>query len=187
MNKNNYIFVTGAPGSRWSGYVEDHIYTRNDIDTSDQTPEREYKIDGKILHRGAYFDPLMEFENEPSVWDKPFTKRGGSTGYPRSMGTGIRVIKSHTHPYILDYLTQYKCPIHIVIRPDDECFDWWKEAGGWDITYPDYRHYKNDKVMKSQIALQNKFSMEFIEKHGLEKHNDGKRDYYIWMPTQENG
>ena len=45
-----YIFVTGAPGSRWSGYVEDHLYVRDDVDTSDFRQDREYKVDGKIHH-----------------------------------------------------------------------------------------------------------------------------------------
>lgn len=176
-----YIFVTGAPGSRWSGYVEDHIYTRDDIDTTDRSPEREYWLtirDGArdLLHRGAYFDPLMEFRNNQEEWDKPFS------------GEGIRVIKSHTFAFQLPYLTQFKCPIHMVIKPDQECFDWWHQAGGWDITYPNYKgFYRDDDNMMEQINLQNMLIREFVEEHKLEKHNDGKRDYYIWMPTTENG
>lgn len=173
-----YIFVTGAPGSGWSGYVEDHIYTRDDIDTTDRSPEREYWLeirDGArdLLHRGAYFDPLMEFNQ---MWDKPFS------------GEGIRVIKSHTFAFQLPYLKDFGCPIHMVIRNDRECFDWWHEAGGWDITYPNYAWYRDDDNMMEQIQLQNLLIREFVEEEGLEKHNDGKRDYYIWNPPMtENG
>ena len=103
-----YIFVTGAPGSRWSGYVEDHIYTRDDIDRTDMSPEREYwhgrDGDKDLMHRGAYFDPMMEFRNEERYWDEPFS------------GEGIRVIKSHTFAYHLPYLIDFGCPIHLVYR-----------------------------------------------------------------------
>lgn len=167
---DNYIFVTGAPGSRWSGYVEDHLYTRDDIDTSDRSPSREYYHNGNLMHRGAYFDPLMEFNQ---MWDKPFS------------GEGIRVIKSHTFAFQLPYLKDFGCPIHMVIRPDQECFDWWHEAGGWDITYPNYAWYEDDDNMMEQIQLQNLLIRDFVESEKLEKHNDGKRDYYIW--TRENG
>ena len=129
-----YIFVTGAPGSRWSGYVEDHLYVRDDIDKSDFRQDREYKVDGQVMHRGAYFDSGMEFNNFPQTWDLPFDEEG----------VGLRVIKSHLFAYQLDWLTQFKDDIHIVYRPDQECFDWWHEAGGWDISYPNYKNYYID-------------------------------------------
>lgn len=189
MKQYKYIFVTGAPGSRMSEYVEEHIYPLPNIDPSDRSPERTYWAHGELLHRGAYFDPCMEFENDALQWDKPFMERGGSTGYPRSkfnFGDGIRVIKSHTFAFQLDYLEQFKYPIHIVIRPDDECYEWWHAEGGWDITYPEYRRYYIDNDnLKEQIAIQNKTSLEWIEKKRLKKHNDGKRDYYIWTPANE--
>ena len=177
---SKYILVTGAPGSRWSGYVEDHLYTRTDIDTTDRSPEREYwtgrEGDRYLLHRGAYFDNGMEFNNFRENWDKPFS------------GKGIRIIKSHSFAYQLKYLKEFKCPIHMVVKDNQECFDWWHEAGGWDITYPNYKpFYKDDDNMMYQIIIINMLIREFVEKEGLEKHNDGKRDYYIWQPTKKNG
>lgn len=175
--RGDYIFVTGAPGSRWSGYVEDHIYVRDDIDTTDRSPDREYRhgSDKKFQHRGAYFDPLMEYPNEDIFWDRPFS------------GTGTRVIKSHTFAYQLTFLKKYGYPIHLVYRPNQECFDWWHRCGGWDISYPSYEWYRDDENLMEQITIQNLLIKEFVEKEGLEKHNDGKRDYYIWLPTTENG
>ena len=64
-----YIFVVGAPGSRWSG-VAKSIYYSDQIDQSDDTPERTYFNPNspanakQLMHRGAYFDPGMEFGNE---------------------------------------------------------------------------------------------------------------------------
>ena len=152
-----YIFVTGAPGSRWSGYVEDHLYVRDDIDKSDFRQDREYKVNGQVMHRGAYFDSGMEFNNFPQSWDLPFDKES----------VGIRVIKSHLFAYQLDWLTQFKDDIHIVYRPDQECFDWWHEAGGWDISWPNYGWYENNEKMREEICCQNRAILEFVYKHQL--------------------
>ena len=175
----DYILVTGAPGSRWSGYVEDHIYTLDGIDTTDRSPEREYWFGREgnqdLLHRGAYFDNGMEFDNFRESWDLPFS------------GEGTRVIKSHGFAYQLPYLKEFGYPIHMVVRDNQECFWWWHQAGGWKITYPNYKpFYKDDDVMWEQICYQNHLILQFVEEEGLEKHNDGSRDYYIWNTT-ENG
>ena len=69
-----YIFVVGAPGSRWSG-VAKSIYHSDQIDQSDDTPERTYFNPNspakakQLMHRGAYFDPGMEFGNELEDFD----------------------------------------------------------------------------------------------------------------------
>lgn len=170
-----YILVTGAPGSRWSGFVEDHLYTRDDIDTTDRSPEREYYHNGQLLHRGAYFDSGMEFNNFPENWHLPFS------------GTGVRVIKSHLFAFNVDYVKKFTNEIYLVWRPDDECYKWWHEAGGWDITYPKYKpYYFNDEGMMNQIRLQNEHILRFAEREGLEPWDDGKRIIYKWQST-ENG
>jgi hypothetical protein len=117
----------------------------------------------------------MEFRNEEKHWDEPFS------------GEGIRVIKSHTFAYHLPYLMDFGCPIHLVYRTNQECFDWWHQCGGWNIKYPNYNWYRDDDNMIEQIQMQNLLITEFVQEHELEKHNDGKRDYYIWLPTTENG
>ena len=40
--------------------------------------------------------------------------------------------------------------------------NWWKQAGGWDITYPDYSYYENDDQMMMNIGAQNKASTRFL-------------------------
>jgi hypothetical protein len=52
-----YIFVTGAPGSKWSSVVK-NIYYSPSIDRSDSNPQRQYE---KTAHEGVYWDPGMEF------------------------------------------------------------------------------------------------------------------------------
>ena len=169
-----YIFVGGAPGSRWSG-VAKRVYYSDQIDQSDDTPERTYFNPNspakakQLMHRGAYFDPGMEFGNEledfdtlskedlEKIFDAPFQ------GSDR-----IRIIKSHVLSLHLEKLSKmFTDPIVVVYRHDEDCYDWWKEAGGWDITYPNYKWYKDDDTIKSQIALQNHAIKKFVHTQKL--------------------
>lgn len=45
-------------------------------------------------------------------------------------------------------------------RPDTTSYDWWLEAGGFDISYPSYEWYRSN--MKDQIALQNRGIERFV-------------------------
>ena len=147
-----YILFTGAPGSKWSSVAE-NIYQSPDIDRSDSTSERTYLKD-VVKHQGAYFDPGMEFDNGPEHWDGPFS------------GTGRRIIKSHTFAHQLDQLKDLGHPIVMVRRSNLECYDWWMQAGGFDITYPNYKtYYKDPDTMWSQIKLQNMDITRFIQQN----------------------
>ena len=59
-----YIFVAGAPGSKWSSVVK-NIYYSPSVDRSDFSLDRTYYHDAtgrtELMHMGAYFDPGMEF------------------------------------------------------------------------------------------------------------------------------
>ena len=157
-----YIFVAGAPGSKWSSVVK-NIYYSPDIDNSDYSDARTYYHDAsgrmELMHLGAYFDPGMEFGSffhrlQEHGWlecetefDRPFSS------------TGIRIIKSHVFADNIDYIkrTWPQCPIVLVHRPDDACLGWWVKCGHFDITYPDYHeYYKNLKTMAKIIQQQNR-------------------------------
>jgi len=156
-----YIFMAGAPGSKWSS-VSKNIYFSPSIDRSDASPEREYWHDApgtmQLMHMGAYFDPGMEFgelilrmpmyskEQHEAEFDRPFS------------GEGVRIIKSHVFAYHLDYIkkTWPDCPIVLVHRGDDACLGWWVKCGHFNITYPKYDQYYIDlKRMGKIIAEQN--------------------------------
>jgi hypothetical protein len=157
-----YIFVAGAPGSKWSSVVK-NIYYSNSIDRSDYSDERTYYHDasGKLdlMHLGAYFDPGMEFElpeyltyypkeDAEKIFNKPFS------------GKGVRIIKSHIFSYKenIDYLRKNwpECPIVLVYRNNDSCLGWWVRCGHFDITYPSYvSYYKNLRQMSKLINDQN--------------------------------
>ena len=156
-----YIFVAGAPGSKWSSVVK-NIYWSTDIDHTDYSEARTYWHDApgtlELMHLGAYFDPGMEFEVPvdlsrhskeecEQMFDAPFT------------GTGVRIIKSHVFAHNIDYIkaTWPDCPIILAHRSDDACLGWWVKCGHFDITYPSYdKYYKDLRSMAKIIADQNR-------------------------------
>ena len=156
-----YIFVAGAPGSKWSSVVK-NIYYSADIDRSDDSAQRSYAHSeayaGTPMHLGSYFDPGMEFgtwfdqlnqhtrEECEREFDRPFS------------GTGVRIIKSHMFMYHVAFLKQHwpDCPVILVHRGDDASLGWWVRCGGFKITYPDYTKYYQDlDFMAQEISRQN--------------------------------
>jgi hypothetical protein len=173
-----YIFVAGAPGSKWSSVIK-NIYYSADIDRSDFTHARTYYHDASghldLMHLGSYFDPGMEFgdwfncineysqEECEQEFDRPFS------------GRGIRIIRSHVFAHHIDFLRRNwpDCPIILVHRADDACLGWWVRCGHFDITYPDYSaYYKNLRVMAERIDRQNgDISMAWRNLPGMEPAN----------------
>jgi hypothetical protein len=157
-----YIFIAGAPGSKWSS-VSKNIYFSPDVDRSDYSEDRLYYHDAvgyrDLMHMGAYFDPGMEFDLPESL--------GTLTKYQAELlfnepfsGSGVRIVKSHIFGRAenLQYLKQHwpDCPIVLVHRGDDACLGWWVKCGHFDITYPLYdKYYVDLKTMAKKIAEQN--------------------------------
>ena len=177
-----YIFIVGAPGSRWSG-VAKSIYYSDQIDQSDDTPERTYFNPNspakakQLMHRGAYFDPGMEFGNELEDFDS-LSKEDLEKIFdaPFQGSDKIRIIKSHVLCHHIEKLSKmFGDPIVLVYRHDEDCFNWWKQAGGWDITYPNYKWYKDDATMKQQIALQNQAVRKFVFENKLYSLNNNNQ------------
>lgn len=155
-----YIFVAGAPGSKWSSVVK-NIYYSASIDRSDYSDTRTYYHDAsgkrELMHLGAYFDPGMESdlpeqidnyskEYLEAIFDKEFS------------GTGVRIIKSHIFSNHIEFIrkTWPDCPVVLVHRDDDACLGWWVKCGHFDITYPRYdSYYKNLRTMAGIIKQQN--------------------------------
>lgn len=162
-----YIFVAGAPGSKWSSVVK-NIYYSESVDRTDYTEERTYEHSAwgrpELMHLGAYFDPGMEFgkhfmrmnllskEEHEKEFRKPF------------YGTGSQIIKSHVFCHQLDYLRQTwpEIPIVLVYRPDDAALGWWVRCGQFNITYPNYQYYSNLEMMGMHINKQNADMLDFM-------------------------
>ena len=156
-----YIFMVGAPGSKWSS-VNKNIYFSPDVDNTDYSKDREYWHDAPgsvmLMHIGAYFDPGMEFgdffdtlsehtkEECEAEFDRPFT------------GEGVRIIKSHVFAKHIDFIKANwpECPIILCYRNNDECLGWWVKCGHFNITYPLYhKYYKELRTMGKIIDQQN--------------------------------
>ena len=155
-----YIFMAGAPGSKWSS-VAKNIYYSPDIDQTDHTESRTYYHDATgemlLMHQGAYFDPGMEFDLPADVtalskaelerrFDEPFG------------GEGVRIIKSHIFCHNIGFIkhTWPDAPIILVHRGDDACLGWWVKCGHFTITYPSYnKYYKDLRQMAIEIKRQN--------------------------------
>jgi len=157
-----YIFMAGAPGSKWSS-VSKNIYFSPSIDGTDASPEREYWHSAwgepQLMHMGAYFDPGMEFggffdrlsdyskEECEAEFDRPFS------------GDGVRIVKSHVFAHHIDFLKEHwpESPVILVHRSDDACLGWWVKCGHFNIKYPKYDQYYVDlKNMARIIADQNR-------------------------------
>jgi hypothetical protein len=166
-----YIFMTGAPGSKWSS-VSKNIYYSPNIDRSDYSDERTYYHDAsgsrQLMHMGAYFDPGMEFGSFFDQIDR-YTKEKCEAEFDRPFtGQGVRIIKSHVFAHHIDFLRDYwpECPIVLVQRPDDACLGWWVKCGHFDITYPKYKqYYQNLKTMAGIISAQNQDIQSAIWRH----------------------
>lgn len=155
------IFFTGVPGSRWSGIAQT-LELIPGFNTSDRTSERAYAADHFTSgHKGSYFGRLMEFpaDLDSKTLDQAWSEPGG-----------CKIIKSHDWAYDLDLIKEIfpNDWIMLVYRPDQASFDWWKQAGGWSITYPNYQVYCNDDVMKKEISWQNQCILKFAERNQLE-------------------
>ena len=157
-----YIFMAGAPGSKWSS-VAKNIYFSADIDRSDASSQREYWHDAsgtrQLMHMGAYFDPGMEFDlsQQLNLESKEHLEEFFDSAFATD-GTGIRIIKSHIFSHHLDFIKQTwpECPIVLVYRPDDACLGWWVKCGHFNITYPKYdKYYVDLRHMAGIIARQN--------------------------------
>lgn len=151
-----YIFVAGAPGSKWSSVVK-NIYFSASLDQSDYSDARTYYHDADgamhLMHLGAYFDPGMEFGDFFDTLDQ-HSKQDCEREFDRPFsGTGVRIIKSHVFCHHIDFLknTWPDCPIILVYRNNDSCLGWWVRCGHFDITYPSYHNYYKDLAHMGQI------------------------------------
>lgn len=145
------IFFSGAPGSRWSGIAQ-ILESLDGFNTSDRTPEREYNHSAYSGHVGAYFGPGMEFEPklEADYIDQAWTQLGD-----------CRLIKSHEWSEMLPDVHDAfpEDWIMLVHRQHKTSLEWWLEAGGYNITYPNYTAYKD---MPATIKRQNQGIMRWV-------------------------
>lgn len=166
-----YIFFTGAPGSRWSGVSQVFRDSLDSVDNSDLTPDKTYQHHLYSGHVGNYYGPGMLYGNwlgdhfgSREQWEKEIDRSYSDNSKP------IKLILSHNFAYYLDELvaTFPECKLVLCYRHNSECFDWWHAAGGWNITYPSYLWYKNDSRMQQEIYKQNQGILDFVSEKNLQ-------------------
>jgi len=185
-----YIFVAGAPGSKWSSVCK-NIYNSPNIDRSDFDPKRVYShsANGKeqLMHMGAYYDPKMDYGYFFHHIDR-YTKEECEEEFNRPFsGGGSRIIRSHQFCHHIDFLKKNwsDCPVVLVHREDDACLGWWVRCGHFNIKYPNYSYYKNLEEMARHIDTENadllkhwkpenevRTNKELCEKLGIEAPED---------------
>lgn len=160
-----YIFVAGAPGSKWSSVVK-NIYWSPSVDQSDHSEQRTYAhhgaYNGATMHLGSYFDPGMEFGTWFDKLDCHTPKECEQEFDRPFVGTGVRIIKSHVFCYHIEFLKRSwpDCPVVMVYRNSQSCLEWWQHCGGFSIGYPDYTKYYQDlDFMQAEITRQNQAMM----------------------------
>ena len=171
------IFFCGVPGSRWSGIAQE-IKKRPGYNTSDRAPHRKYEHSNYSGHIDAYFGTGMEFDTslDESNLLAPFTEK-----------SGCKLLMSHEWAYVLDDIVE-KYPldwIQLIFRPEWESFLWWKQAGGFDIKYPNYDWYENDVLMRYRIQEQNDLILSFAQRQNLGwKQHHIHKDIFLatWSP-----
>jgi hypothetical protein len=168
------FFITGAPGSRWSG-VAKYLGQLLDINASDlddipilkqhmtEAPSGVWHVPD--AHRAAYYGTGWKYSADLSLENltNPFKDK-----------TKRMMHRSHEWAYKLDEISELypSASIILVYRSDEDCKKWWYEMGGWKIEYPDYRpYYKNDENMLREIHMQNQKILEFATKHNLKWHS----------------
>jgi hypothetical protein len=152
VDGNDLLFITGAPGSRWSA-VAYALSFADRIDSSD----------------GGDFGPRMELGNERRELDhlgKPEILE--RLHAPYAQPGGIKLVKGRFVSRYLDTLRDLfpEARFVLVHRPDDKCFDGWLEAGGFSLNFPDYSWYQELDHMRAQIAQDNGAILDFAARHG---------------------
>jgi len=151
------VFVTGTPGSKWSAIAHALIYA-DGVNLSDISLERTHTTASRTYHFGNYFGPGMEYGRAFDRIDN-LSKDAmlDELAAPFASPGGVKLIKSHMFARHLPRLAAMfpKARFLLVHRPDAACLAWWELAGGFSISFPDYRWYESSTNMQEQIRIDN--------------------------------
>jgi hypothetical protein len=146
------IFITGAPGSRFSGLYY-KLCQHPEFNTSDWTINNRWNrqvkaIDGQSVHignhSGTYWGPgLGQGEKFDKLGSLSKAEILSELMQPFNNWDGIKLVKSHHWAYNLNYLLALfpRCKIVMCYGHYVDCFYWWQKCGGFSMTYPKYTWY----------------------------------------------
>lgn len=177
--KKKYVFITGAPGSRWgrieyflaqhSKFVDNSAWLPYLQDNPNNLTTHQHKFYGPYNEHGERFD-VLHLLGRDGIYDE--LDRAFDPNDPRP----IRFVRCHHFAYQLDWIAENLPEVDIImmLRESNLCYRWWHEAGGWDIEYPNYTWYGTSEKMRRQIVLENNCMLKFMRDRNLEM------DYSSW-------
>lgn len=166
---SNVVFITGAPGSKWSGIAHALSYAEP-VNNSDNHASRTYVGEVGVVHFGNYFGPGMGFGEDFDRLDElPKDQVIADLSKPFREPGGVVLLKSHLFARHLGHLREMfpRSRTLLVYRTDEECLDWWIQCGAFGISFPDYSWYQEMANMQTQIAIDNAAIREFARENGL--------------------
>jgi hypothetical protein len=169
-DESKLVLCTGAPGSMWSRVVR-YLTESPRVDNSDWSPARNFNA---YAHFGNYFGPGMEHGEDFANLAQTRPARASllaefAKPFAEPQNGRFRLLKSHAFAYSLRFLraTLPAARILLIWRQDEACLDWWLEAGGFSITYPNYASYRDTATMRRAIAAENAHILEFARESGV--------------------
>lgn len=176
---SDLIFATGAPGSKWSRVLS-ILSHHQDINSSDKNKFPTYSSEvtfpnGKTkkvgMHSSAYFGPGNGIGEDFHLLKK-LTKESFINEVATAFDNfedGIKIVKSHWFSYNLDWLKENfpKAKFIFVYNGNEEAFKWWHLVGGWNIKFPKYSWYENDKRLYERICVENDLMLNFMKRHNV--------------------
>jgi hypothetical protein len=83
------------------------------------------------------------------------------------------LVKSHSIALSLDWWTDNfpDSKFIFVVRDYEQSMKWWFNGGGFDITYPSYKWYKDEETMRHKSKLQDWSIRKFIDNEDLTLYN----------------
>ena len=183
--KKKYVFITGAPGSRW-GRIEFFLAQHSKlVDNSAWLPYLVDKPSNLTTHQHKFFGPYNEHGERFDVLhllgrDGIFQELDRAFD-PTHTGS-VRFVRCHHFAYQLDWIAENLPEVDIImmLRESNLCYKWWHEAGGWDISYPNYTWYAHSEKMRRQIIIENNCMLKFMRDKRLEM-DYSSRDIDKWL------
>ena len=151
MDESKLIFLTGAPGSKWSA-VSWVLSEALPVNKTDRTPDRlmvHKEAYNGVRHTGVYFGPGMELGHNfhrVNELSKEEILSEIQKGWPTWDDNLYHIVRCHQFINNFDWLvgTFSSSKFVVVTRRPEQCVAGWMSVGGIDIPYPIYKDYYVD-------------------------------------------
>ena len=172
------IFLTGAPGSKWSAvsWVLSEVPELN-VDKTDRTPDRcmvHKEAYNGVRHTGAYFGPGQELGkrfHKVNELSKQEICDQIQEGWEVWDDSKHHIVRCHQFINNFDYLTETfpESKFVVVTRRPQQCWHGWHSVGGIDIPYPHYKeYYKDNDTAHDMIIAEAKKALEVYWRYGMD-------------------